>query len=441
MVFTQNFLWGAASAAYQIEGAINDDGKTLGIWDALSEGHVAHNENGHVACDHYHLWKQDVAIMKSLGLKAYRFSISWTRVMPEPGVINNRGLQFYSDLVDALLDAGITPMVTLYHWNLPMWAHEYGGWHSERIVDDFAKYTASVVDALSDRVQYWMTINEPASFIGNGYITGLHAPFEKRLDGDQQEMMRVLLKLTRHVLLAHGVAARTIREHALTPSRIGAALNGDIVCPVDGQLDIEEAREQTFVAQPFFNAVHWWADPMILGTCPQPLSAVIDEDDLAIIHQPLDFFGFNCYHNANYQEWTGSNPYVYPGMPRTAMNWPVTPDALYWAARFITERYHLPIMFTENGMANIDIPDVHHEVHDPQRIDFMYRYLQGVEQALSEGIDVIGYLYWSILDNFEWAEGYDKRFGLVYVDYQTQERILKDSAHWYAKVIERNQLL
>lgn len=439
MPFPKSFLWGAASAAYQVEGAYAEDGKGPGIWDALSDGHVQHGENGNVACDHYHRYREDVALMKEMGLKSYRFSVSWPRVMPAPGVVNEKGLDFYRSLVAELRAAGIEPLCTLFHWNLPMWMHEQGGWHNPAVADAFAEYVGVVVDALSDQVRYWMTINEPACFIGNGYVTGVHAPFEKTLDKPLPEMFANLAVLTRNCLLAHGKAVQVIRARAKTPPKIGMALNGAVYLPAEETEEaIAAARALTFPEQPFFSHFSWWADPMVLGKAPAGLEQALSAQDLAVIHQPLDFFGFNCYQSNDYDEYTGPNPAVYPGMPRTSMGWPITPDALYWAVRFLGERYGLPLLVTENGMANTDFVMTDGKVHDPQRIDFLQRYLTGLQRAAEEGADLIGYCYWSLLDNFEWAEGYDKRFGLVYVDYPTQRRIPKDSAAWYAEVIRRN---
>ena len=440
MGFAKDFMWGAASAAYQVEGAYNEDGRGMGIWDALSEGHVKHGDNGNVASDHYHRYKEDVAIMKRLGLKAYRFSVSWPRIQPQEGKRNEKGIRFYQNLVQELLDAGITPMCTLFHWNLPVWLHEKGGWRNPKISEYFAEYTRIVVEALSHKVVWWMTVNEPLSFLMAGYIGGIHAPFE-RLE-NPEDFRTVPAELTKNMLLAHGRAVETIRAHALLPPHVGVALNGDCYSPwEETEEDIREAREKTFGQERGFTGIRWWADPMILGTAPAALAESISPEEMAVICQPLDFLGYNCYNGANYNEpWEPGtrNPHVYPGQPRTAMDWPMTPEILYWAARFFHERYGLPVLITENGMANLDFVMSDGRVHDPQRIEFLKGYLKGVKRAVEEGIPVIGYLYWSILDNFEWAEGYDKRFGLVYVDYRTQERTLKDSALWYAGVIAEN---
>lgn len=438
MSFQKDFLWGAASAAYQIEGAYQEDGKGLGIWDALSEGHVRHGENGNIACDHYHRYKEDVALMKKLGLKSYRFSVSWPRIMPEEGVVNEKGIQFYQNLVTELIEAGIEPMCTIFHWNLPMWLHEKGGWRFEGISDAFAEYTKVVVNALSDKISYWLTINEPAGFIGNGYVTGLHAPFENNIE-NWDSIETILPGLCKNVLLSHGKAVQTIREHSIKKAKIGMALNGKLIMPSqETKEEITAAKAATFSDTASFFGIDFWAGAMINRDLHPMLATVINEEELNVIHQQLDFMGFNCYNANNYDEYSGTNEAVYPGMPRTAMEWPLTPDALYWAATFLFERYSLPIMITENGMANVDFIMSDGMVHDPQRIEFIKMYLKGLKRALKEGVPVIGYQYWSILDNFEWAEGYDKRFGLIYVDYRTQKRTLKDSAYWYAELIAEN---
>lgn len=439
MSFPKGFLWGAASAAYQVEGAWNEDGKAPGIWDALYEGHVAHNDNGSVACDHYHRYREDIALMKKLGLKAYRFSVSWPRVMPRRGEVNEKGLKFYSDLVDALLEAGIEPMCTVFHWNLPMWAYEDGGWRNPATADAMAELAGVLSERLSDRVKTWMTINEPSCFIGVGHMLGAHAPFERGCDLPEAEQLALSQQLTRVALLAHGKAVRAIRAHARQPVRVGLAMCGPIFCPWSEDAGaIEEARASTFPEDAVMFPINWWMDAAILGKPAPMLAEALSEADLAEIHQPLDFFGFNCYNSSNYNEYEGTNPAVYPGLPRTAMDWPITPNVLRWAARLLYERYRLPVLITENGMANGDFVMRDGKVHDPQRIDYLHGYLLGLEQAIDEGVPVIGYMYWSILDNFEWALGYDKRFGLIYVDYRTQQRTLKDSAEWYAKVIATN---
>jgi beta-glucosidase len=322
-----------------------------------------------------------------------------------------------------------------------MWLHNDGGWRNPEISDYFASYVEVVVNALSDNVRYWLTVNEPAAFVGNGYVTGAHAPFENGLTKPLEEMYGDVINLSKNVLLAHGKAVRVIRTNAKAKPQIGMALNGNLLMPKSFEkVDIELARVETFPEEAFFSHINWWADPAIFGTVSPAMRMSLSEKDMETICQPLDFFGFNCYNASNYDEYTGANPAVYPGMPRTAMEWPITPDALYWAAKFLGERYGLPILITENGMANIDFVMSDGKVHDPQRIEYIQGYLNGLQKAADEGVQLIGYLYWSIMDNFEWAEGYDKRFGLIYVDYQTQKRTRKDSSYWYSQVIKANGL-
>ena len=432
MEFPKDFLWGAASAAHQVEGAYNEDGKTLGIWDALHEGHIKHSENGYEACDHYHRYKEDVALMKKIGLKSYRFSISWPRVMPEKGIINPQGLAFYSNLVDELVNAGIEPMVTLYHWNLPIWAYNEGGWENEALSDIFVDYVKVVVEKLSDRTKYWLTFNEPQCFIGFGYCYGTHAPFLKN--------SKLAGVLSRNVMLAHGKAVKAIRSYAKLKPIIGMAPTGGGLTPLtNDEKGLQKALEGTYTLEPGALSNTWWMDPIILGKIPEPLQKYISDEDIKVICQPLDFFGFNIYGSSNSAEQEGvKNPEVYPGMPRTSLNWAITPEVLYWLPKFHYERYHLPILITENGMANIDFEMLDGKVHDPQRIDYIHRHLLNLKRVMDEGVPVIGYQYWSLTDNFEWAEGYDQRFGLIYIDYRTQKRIMKDSAYYYADIIKTN---
>lgn len=438
-MFPKDFLWGAASSSYQVEGAYRQDGKGLSIWDALTQGRIAHGENGQIACDHYNRYRQDVALMKQIGLKSYRFSVSWPRIIPaEDGRVNERGLQFYSDLVDELRAAGIEPMVTLYHWDLPLWAHRKGGWKNSAIADWFAAYTKVVVEALSDRVKYWITLNEPQYFMGFGYVIGQAAPYSKA--------WLSIPRIARNILLAHGKAVKTIRQYAGQQVRVGFAPTGQSYIPrSEDAEDIAFARAHTFGAQFAMFANTWWCDPVYLGRNMEiPKHRVLErlialsDRELEEVSQPLDFCAFNVYNSTNYNEGKKPNPAVYPGMPRTAMNWPVTPEVLYWSTRFFYERYRLPILITENGMANCDFKMSDGKVHDPQRIDFMRGYLLQLQRAIDEGIPVMGYQYWSLMDNFEWGEGFDKRFGLIHVDYRTQERTPKDSAWWYREVIDSN---
>jgi beta-glucosidase len=441
MSFGKDFIWGAASASYQIEGAYNEDGKGLNIWDVgtRTSGRVLHNENGDVACDHYHRWKEDVAILKKLGIKNYRLSVSWTRILPDgTGKVSKEGVKFYSELIDELIENGITPYVTIFHWDYPYELYKKGGWLNDESPDWFLEYAKIVVDVLSDRVTNWFTINEPQIFVGMGYWTGLHAPFLKLGERD-------LVTITRNVMLAHGKVAKYIRENAKNNAKIGFAPIGPVFTPENESPEaIASAKEKTFNNDVFdMFSISWWCDPIVLGKFSDSannylkthgLDDIFKEEDFKTICQPLDFFATNIYYSAASQPVIGYEEDSYQGSPRTSMEWPVTPEVLYWSPKFLYERYSLPIILSENGMANNDWVHLDGKVHDPARIDYMARYLNMLKKASNE-VPVIGYFYWSIMDNFEWSLGYDKRFGLVYVDYRTQERIIKDSGYWYAEYI------
>lgn len=446
MGFNKEFLWGAASAAYQIEGAWNAVGKGESIWDIASHqpGFMTHGESGDIACDHVNRMKEDVALMREIGLKTYRFSISWSRVLPAGiGQVNEEGLKFYSELVDELKSSGIEPLVTLYHWDLPQALQERGGWENPEIADWFAEYVRIVIERLSNRVKYWITINEPQMFIGLGYFAGVHPPF-KKLSPEEQ------ISVSLNVLRAHGRAVQTIRRYAVLQPMVGMAPTGNAYLPNDeGAEAIEEARERTFEFDKYGFTMQnsWWADPVFLKKFPEdafktyPDAMVkISDEDMEIISQPLDFYGVNIYNAAvpyNIPE-DEYDEYAYQGSPRTMTGWDITPEALYWAPRFFYERYGKPILITENGMAGMDWVSLDGCVHDMQRQDFLHRYLIELKRAADDNVSVIGYTHWSVMDNLEWNHGYDMRFGLVFVDYRTQQRTIKDSAYWYRDVIATN---
>lgn len=424
MTFSKDFLWGAATAAAQIEGAWNEEGRTPSIWDTMMAGKIKRDENCQIACDHYHRWEEDVNIMKELGLKAYRFSISWSRVIPRRGEVNKKGLAFYRNMVDALVGAGIEPMITLFHADMPVWVYDAGGWGNEEIVEMFSEFAAVVVEELSDKVKYWFTMNEPQCFSAD-YL-GLNPEAE-------------ICEISRIIMLAHGKAVTVIREHAKQPVKIGLVIMGLTMEPIEGVLDEKAAAETTFSEQMESMGMRWWMDPIILGDVPEKMTGILSECDMKTICQPLDLFAGNVYFSSNYADIPGGvNPLSVPGMPKSLMEWPIRPKCMYYFAKFVWERYHLPVLFTENGFSNVDFVMMDGKVHDPQREDYMHRYLLEVRRAVEEGIPIIGYLYWSLLDNFEWFHGYDIRFGLVYVDYQTQKRTIKDSAYYYANVIKTN---
>ena len=445
MKFNKDFIWGSATSSYQIEGAACHDGGGKSVWDMLCrhEGKIANGDTGEFSCDHYHRYKEDVSLMSQLGLQAYRFSISWPRVMPNGvGVINQKGLDFYSELVDTLLEHNIDPWVTLFHWDYPYDLYCKGGWLNRDSADWFADYTALVVDKLSDRVSQWSTINEPQCFIGLGHQDGIHAP------GLQMAMPEVLLA-GHNALRAHGKAVQVIRGNAKIPSFISAAHATKVSIPVSNEVaDIEAARKHFFSVKEksVFNNV-WFSDPMILGRYPEQGLKLFEQDmpeilagDFEDIHQKLDYFGANIYSGDHVQAKQGKNYQlaIKTDLPLTEMGWPITPEALYWGPKFYADRYQLPIVITENGMANLDKVE-NGKVFDRERIDYLYKYISEFSRASDDGIAVLGYFLWSMLDNFEWAEGYNKRFGIVRVDYETQQRTLKYSAHWYKKLIANHK--
>lgn len=429
--FPKDFLWGAAAASAQIEGGWNEGGRTPSIWDMATEKQIKHGESCHTACDHFHRWKEDVALMKEMGLKSYRFSISWSRVIPEEGKVNPEGLKFYSDLVDALLEAGIEPLVTIFHWDMPRWVYKKGGWLSESIIPLFRDYAKVVVEALSDRVKWWFTINEPGCFIMNGYMQGVHAPFKRDY--------LALSKLSRNCMLAHAEAVKVLRKYAKQKVMVGAAFSTGAYVPKNETAEeVEKARRMSTEEGNGLLGNRWWMDPMLLG---KPVRAygiyASHKKDMAAICQPLDFIGLNIYTSYNYADW-GSSEKAAPGTPRNSLGWVIDERCMYWNVRFIYERYKLPIMITENGLAANDTVSLDGAVHDPKRTDFLKRYLGQLKRAADEGIPLLGYQHWSVMDNFEWAEGYDPRFGLIYVDFATGKRTIKDSAWEYKRIIETN---
>lgn len=444
-MFPNGFVWGAASSAYQIEGAARTDGRTDSVWDVFSRtpGMVHAGHTGEVACDHYNKMPEDVALMKSLGIKHYRFSISWSRVMPDGvGRINEKGLAFYDKLVNELLAAGIVPWVTLFHWDYPQALYRRGGWQSPESPTWFAEYAKVIVDRLSDRVTHWMTINEPQIFLGHGHLSGTQAPGLKL-------SIPEFLRAGHHALMAHGTAVQVIRAHAKKPPIIGWAPCGRVDFPAtESPADVNAARDKMFevFAKDAWNN-SWWADPVVLGRYPESGIKLFGADmpkfpdrDMQLIRQPIDFYGVNIYNGTAYRAGEDGKAVEVPhpvGGPLTAFRWPITPPSLYWGPRFLHERYGLPIIITENGMANLDWVSSDGAVHDPQRIEYTRTYLRELARATREG-HATGYFHWSILDNFEWAEGYAMRFGLIHVDYATQKRTPKDSAKWYAKVIASN---
>lgn len=444
--FPKNFAWGVATAAYQIEGAAIEDGRGPSVWDVFckKKGAVFEGHTGDTACDHYHRYKEDIALMKALGVKAYRFSVSWTRVLPDgTGAVNDKGLDFYSRLVDELLKSGITPMCTVFHWDYPQALYQRGGWLNRDSADWFADYTKVVADKLSDRIKLWCTQNEPQCFIGLALLEGVHAPGDKLKFPDY-------LMAAHNGMRAHARSVQVLRARA-KDSQIGYVLAAQPKQPAsDKSEDVEAARLATWTVDdrsPWNNA--WWIDPVLKGEYPADGLALYGKDvprwkasDLDEMKQPIDFLGLNIYGADMYKMGAGGKPEKVPfppGYPRSGVDWqPISPAALYWGPRFFHDRYQLPITITENGLSTRDQVFLDGKVHDPQRIDYLHRVLLEVGRALADGVPINGYYAWSLLDNFEWQDGYKQRFGLIYVDYQNQKRIPKDSYHWYKTVIASN---
>ncbi|MBC9224776.1 beta-glucosidase [Aeromicrobium sp. 636] len=435
--FDPGFLWGVATSAYQIEGATTLDGRGPSIWDtfAARPGMTRCGENGEVAVDHYHRWPEDVALVKDLGLDAYRFSIAWPRIQPEGrGKVEARGLAFYDRLVDGLLEAGIEPWPTLFHWDLPQALEDAGGWPVRDTAERFADYAQIVAEALGDRVRHWTTLNEPwcAAFLGYG--AGIHAPGRTE--------PAAALAASHHLNLAHGLAVPRLRD-GRPEAQVGVTVNLYAVSPADetGRHDDAARRIDGLMNR-------WFLDPLLLGRYPQDVlddiagvggTEVIMAEDLETIAAPLDFLGVNYYsrHVVAASPWPGASEvdFVSRDWPKTASGWDIDPSGL----REVLDQVHrdyppVPIYVTENGAAFDDVLTPDGAVDDQDRIEFIDGHLQALADARDDGVDVRGYFAWSLLDNFEWAEGYDKRFGIVHVDFETLVRTPKASALWFAEL-------
>jgi beta-glucosidase len=432
--FPENFLWGAATAAYQIEGAVNEDGRLPSIWDTFSHtpGCVTNGDTGDVACDHYHRTREDVAMIAGLGVHAYRFSVAWSRVLPQgTGAVNEAGLDFYSRLVDRLLEHGVTPHLTLYHWDLPQALQDEGGWTNRATIDAFVRYADVVSKRLADRVPFWTTLNEPwcSAFLGN--LTGEHAPGLRDLP--------TAVQVSHHLLVAHGAAVGVLRANGA--QQVGIVLNPT---HVEAATDTPADRAAAWRHDGYIN--RWWLDPLFKGSYPMDMfewfgEPPVQAGDLELINQPIDFLGVNYYQRSVIAE--GSDPFLqtrslHPEGEYTAQDWEVYPPGLYAMLTRLARDYTLPPLYiTENGAAYDDVL-VEGRVHDEKRLQYIQGHLEQALRAVQDGVDLRGYFAWSLMDNFEWAWGYAKRFGIVYVDYATQKRTLKDSALWYRDVVRDN---
>jgi beta-glucosidase len=440
--FPKDFLWGTATSAYQIEGAYSADGKGPSIWDTFTrkKGKVKHFENGDVACDHYHKYKEDVQLLKSLNIKSYRFSTAWARILPEGrGKVNSKGLDFYDKLTDELLANDILPFVTLYHWDLPQALDDEGGWYNRATADHFAEYTEIVVRKLGDRVKSWITLNEPWIVMAAGHVLGVHPPGNYRPFSS--------FKVAHNLLLAHGKSLERIRSLSLD-AKAGIT---NALSPV-----YSHRRDKKSAAVKRANAImnELWLDPLFKGKYPAEIEKFVLsqnkgnvlDGDMKLISAKTDFLGINHYSRMIVKPIPFPIFNFIPVLPKhadakfTSMGWEVYPEGFYDLLKWVKKEYDIPpIYITENGESLYD-QFVDGKIVDSERIDYLKNYLLSMKRAMSEGVDVKGYFVWSFLDNFEWQEGYEKQFGIVYVDRSSPDlkRIPKESAKWYAKVCEEN---
>lgn len=446
--FPKGFVWGASTSAYQIEGAVKAAGRGRSIWDTFSRlpGATHHGENGDIACDHFNRLESDLNLMAKLKLQAYRFSIAWPRVMPDGSQVNPAGLDFYDRLVDGLLARSITPIVTLYHWDLPQALQDSGGWANRSIAECFADYVSTVVGRLGDRVENWITLNEPwvAAFVG--HLEGRHAP------GITDE--GTAIKVAHHLLLAHARGMERIRD-AAPGVKAGITLNlSDVLPASESEKDVAAAAKVDMFENRLF------LSPLFRGTYPEDAfefwAGVTDfefvrDGDMAAIHQPIDFLGVNFYEQhqvvADPDHVRGPSNLVRgarklpPQAPLSAGEVPIRPDALHSVLTRVNREWtKRPLWVTENGIALNDYITPDGRCHDPERIDYYAGHFQAAARAIHDGVPLQGYIVWSLMDNFEWAAGYSLRFGLVYVDYATQARVLKSSAEWFSDVIAANAI-
>ncbi len=435
LIFPREFVWGVATSAYQIEGAWNADGKGESIWDRFSHtpGNIMNGDSGDIACDHYHRYAEDVALMKELGVQAYRFSISWPRVLPNgKGDANRAGFKFYRCLVDELLESGIEPWVCLHHWDLPQTLQDAGGWVNPNIVNYFADYARLVANELGDRVKRWVIFNEPRCIAWLGHLTGIHAPGMKNL--------KSALKVSHHLELAQGKAIQTLRE-VNQDLQIGTVVDLNVVHPIS---DDEKDREAASKLDELWN--RWFIDPIFKGKYP-PLAEKVglkpDQDDMDLIKQPLDFLGVN-YYTRLLATYDPSNPLtrakvVQKKTPTTEKGWEIYSNGLYEILMRLRTDYGNPTLYvTENGAAFEDNIIKDGKVQDDDRIAFLRDHIAQAYRAIKEGVRLDGYFIWTIIDNFEWAEGCSQRFGLVQTNYQSLKRTPKKSFYWYKQVIANN---
>ena len=443
--FPEGFYWGSSTAAYQIEGAVQEDGRGETIWDRFCKipGAIQNGDTGDIACDSYHRYKEDVAICKQLNLKAYRLSIAWSRIFPSgDGELNQKGLQYYVNLIDELLDNGIEPFVTIYHWDLPQKLQEEGGWTNRQCINHFVNYCKVLFEAFQGKVKYWTTLNEPWVATIPAYATGMMAPGHK----DYAEG----LLAAHNMLVSHGAAVRLFREMKL-PGEIGIVLN---LSPRKPASDLPE--DLAAAVRNDGNNNRWFLDPLFKGSYPKVMMEYYEskniklpniwEGDMELIHTPLDFLGINYYCI----EFTKHDPKEWPlefslttlQHPKTNYGWAITEEGLTEILLRVTKEYGVDqVYITENGASYLDVVNQEGEVLDEQRVDYLKRHIGACYKAIEQGVNLRGYFVWSLFDNFEWNTGFDNKFGLVYLDRTTCNRIIKKSGYWYADVVMKNGIV
>ncbi|WP_018247646.1 GH1 family beta-glucosidase [Orenia marismortui] len=445
LIFPKDFIWGSATASYQVEGAFDEDAKGESIWDRFSHtpGKVENGDTGDVACDHYHRYKEDIALMKEIGIDSYRLSISWSRILPEgKGEINQQGLDFYRNLIDELLKAGIKPAITIYHWDLPQALQDEGGWANRQTVKYFVDYAEILFNEFGDVVSQWITHNEPYVVAVHGHLTGSHAPGIKD--------PKVAMQVAHNILLSHGLTVKKYRELELD-GEIGITLNLTSSYPNSNSQEDNEAAKRM---EACING--WFLEPLFKGKYPEKLIELygakfnqldIRAGDMDIIKEEIDFLGINYYSRSLVRHNEDSDFFKIEGVKPedskyTAMDWEIYPDGLYDLLIKVNREYtQKPLYITENGAAFDDEISEDGRVHDQERINYLKSHFQRAYKTIKEGVPLKGYYVWSLMDNFEWAYGYDKRFGIIYIDYnKDRKRILKDSAYWYQNVIANNTL-
>jgi beta-glucosidase len=443
--FPGDFLWGAATASYQVEGAVNEDGRGMSVWDAFvrKPGKIINSDTGDRACDHYHLYREDVALMKELGLKSYRFSIAWPRIFPEgDGKLNLKGLDFYSRLTDALLNAGIEPFATLFHWDMPQSLEDrYGGWRNKAVSQLFADYAGLVAGRLSDRIKFWTTMNEIICFTWLSYGTGRHAP-------GILEPQKIVNQIIHNAILGHGLAVSAVRASAKDKVNVGLVDVPAHAWPVYDTKDHIEAASKAwkhrnqYILFPVMTG--GYSHEFIDGQGPD--MATFTPEEMKTIGTRLDFIGYNFYYGDAVR--SSKNEYGYEllpvpkSYPKTDMDWIISPKSLYYTLKHSKEYFpEIPIYITENGIACSDIETADGEVLDIDRIEYIRNHLAMCSKAISEGVNLKGYFLWSLMDNFEWAWGYSKRFGIVRVNYSNMARTIKQSGRYYSEVIKAGKVL